>query len=239
MGRGDRRLKMPVIMTSTSIADVNRNVKKVLIVDDHPAVREGLVMRLAREADLEVCGEAADQAEALQLVEREHPDVMVVDIHLQEGNGIDLVKSVRARGEATRILVWSMYADMLYAERALRAGASGYINKSQQTSRIVEAIRTVLDGKVFLSDDSADRLLQISLADRGRSGDSVASQLSDREMQVFNLIGEGLTTKQIADRLHRSVHTIETHRQRIKGKLKLETSAELARAAARWVLENS
>jgi DNA-binding NarL/FixJ family response regulator len=213
---------------------------RVLIVDDHPAVREGLGFRIARCPDLVVCGEAADLAGALSQAEQAGPDVIVVDIALGDGNGIDLIRRLRARDPAVRTLVWSMYPESLYAERALRAGAMGYITKQEATGRIIEAIRRVLCGEVFLSEAAAGRLIR-RVVGRGAevpAAPSPEESLSDRELEVLRLLGTGLTTAESAQRLHLSVHTIDTYRQRIKGKLGLKNASELARVAAQWVLEH-
>lgn len=216
----------------------NADPTRVLIVDDHPAVREGLAIRVTRQPDLEVCSEAGDLPTALQAIEAHHPQVVVIDVALADDNGIDLIRRIRCRNTSIRILVWSMYPESLYAERALRAGANGYITKGQATSRIIEAIRTVRDGKLFLSEEAASSLLQKSM-DGSKTGHSPGEVLSDRELEVFDLIGEGLKTAEIADRLHVSIHTVETHRQRIRTKLSLRSGADLARAAAQWALEKS
>lgn len=210
---------------------------KVLIVDDHPAVREALALRIGRCADLQIVGEASGVAEALRQYESCRPDVSVIDISLKEGSGIDLIKRIKARDPAARLLVWSMYDESLYGERALRAGASGYLSKETETSEIIVAIRRVLDGKVHISETLSARLLV-----RGTGGASIHASpgelLSNRELEVFELIGQGLTTREIAERLHVSVHTVETHRQRIKTKLNLDTSAILSREATQWLLEH-
>src|SRR5579863_4075647 len=190
---------------------------KVLIVDDHPAVREGLAIKLTWEAGLEVCGEADDVAEALKLFAATEPDVIVVDISLKNGNGLDLIKRLKLRDDSVRVLVWSMYPDSLYAERALRAGALGYINKEQATDKIIEAIRRVLAGKVYLSEPMAEKILM--RASRGSHdappGPPVES-LSDRELETFQLIGHGLDTHQIAQKMRVSSKTVDTYRARIK-----------------------
>ncbi|MCC6127500.1 MAG: response regulator transcription factor [Pirellulales bacterium] len=211
---------------------------KVLIVDDHPAVREGLAVRISSQPDLEVCGQAADTAEAIKLIEAIRPDVVVVDIQLKTGNGLDLIGRIKTFDKSIRILVWSMYPDSLYARRALSAGALGYINKEFTTGRIVEAIRCVRDGKIYLCEETTDQLLgQVVGGGRNLKATGVES-LSDRELEVFRLIGQGLSTSQIAGRLHRSAHTVEAHRQHIKRKLNLKSAADLNRAAAQWMLEN-
>jgi DNA-binding NarL/FixJ family response regulator len=211
---------------------------KVLIVDDHPAVREGLAVRIASQPDLEVCGQAADTAEAVKLLEAVRPDVVVVDIQLETGNGLDLVERIKVRDDSIGILVWSMYPDNIYAQRALTAGALGYINKRHATSRIVEAIRRVRDGKIFLCEETAEQLLGNAVGRGKHLKASGVERLSDRELEVFRLIGQGLTTSQIAHRLHRSVNTVESHREKIKDKLALKTAGELNRAAVQWMLEN-
>ncbi len=212
---------------------------RILIVDDHPAVREALALRIGRQADLKVCGEAADTGEALRLVAETQPDVAVVDLSLKTGNGIDLIKRIRDHNEHVRILVWSMHSDSLYAERALRAGALGYINKDQATDRIVEAIRRVLAGRVWLSEAMAERMLQRSVGPaRAEVPHAPVDVLADRELEVFRLIGEGVKTGEIAERLHLSIKTVETYRDRIRQKLDLSDGTKLAHFATQWVLEN-
>jgi DNA-binding NarL/FixJ family response regulator len=209
-----------------------------LIVDDHPAICEGLAVRISSQPDLEVCGSAADIAEAVKLVLTVRPDVVVVDIQLKNGNGLDLIHRIKAYDDAIPILVWSMYPDTIYAERALRAGALGYINKQNTTQDIVDAIRTVRDGRIFLSDETATRLLGHVIGAGNRLKASGVESLSDRELEVYRLIGQGLSTSQIAERLHRSSHTVEAHRQAIRRKMHLKSASELNRAAVQWVLEN-
>jgi DNA-binding NarL/FixJ family response regulator len=211
---------------------------RVLIVDDHPAVREALALRIGRQPDLEVCGEAADTGEALRLVAEARPDVAVVDISLKTGNGIDLIKRIRDRDDRVRILVWSMHSESLYAERALRNGALGYVNKDQATDTIVEAVRRVLEGKVWLSEAMAERLLQRAVGGGQEVAPSPLDALADRELEVFRLIGQGVKTVEIAERLHLSVKTVETYRDRIRQKLHLEDGTRLAHYATQWVLEN-
>jgi DNA-binding NarL/FixJ family response regulator len=220
---------------------MNNNQRKparVLIVDDHPPVREALALRIARQPDLEVCGEAADVGEALRLLADARPDVAVVDITLKSGDGIDLIKRIRDRDDHVRVLVWSMHAESLYAERALRAGALGYVNKDQATGTIVEAIRRVRDGKVWLSEVMADRMLRRAVGGRAGVTTSPVDALADRELEVFRLIGRGVKTAEIADRLHLSVKTVETYRDRIRQKLDLADGTQLAHYATQWVLAN-
>ena len=212
---------------------------RVLIVDDHPPIREALAMRIADQPDLEVCGETADVADALRLMAETRPDLAVVDISLKTGNGIDLIKRMKDRNDNVRILVWSMHAESLYAERALRAGAHGYVNKDQATDTMLQAIRRVLDGKVWLSEAMTERLLQRTIGGaRDESTVSRTDVLSDRELEVFRLIGSGVKTADIAERLHLSVKTVETYRDRIRQKLELGDGTELTHVATQWVLEN-
>ena len=212
---------------------------RILIVDDHPAVREALAMRIGRQADLEVCGEAADLSEALRLVADTQPDVAVVDISLKTGCGIDLIKRIKDRNDTVRMLVWSTHSESLYAERALRAGALGYVNKDQATDKIVEGIRRVLEGKVYLSDAMVETMLHRTVGgERQEIMRSPLDALANRELEVFRLIGQGVKTAEIAERLHLSVKTIETYRDRIREKLDLSDGTELAHYATKWMLEN-
>jgi len=212
---------------------------RILIVDDRPAVREALALRIGRQPDLKVCGEAADMSEALRLVARTQPDVAVVDISLKSGSGIDLIKRIKDRDDSVRMLVWSMHSESLYAERALRAGALGYINKDQATNKIIDAIRRVLEGKVYLSDAMAEKMLHRAVGG-GREDvtRSPLDTLADRELEVFRLIGQGVKTAEIAERLHLSVKTVETYRDRIRQKLDLSDGTALAHYATKWMLEN-
>jgi len=212
---------------------------RVLIVDDHPAVRDALALWIDQEPDLKVCGEASEIAEALRLVGESRPDVAVVDISLKTGSGIDLVKRIKDRDERVRILVWSMHSDTVYAKRALRAGALGYINKDQATEKIIQAIRRVLAGKVWLSETIADDILEGAVGSRRATNLSPVDALTDRELDVFELIGEGVKTVEIARRLKLSVKTVETYRDRIRQKLDISSGTELARTATEWVLTNN
>jgi DNA-binding NarL/FixJ family response regulator len=224
-------------MLSTEPID-ERRVARVLIVDDHPIVREGLALLLASEPDMVVCAQAPDSATALRLVEETQPDVVVVDISLQEGSGIDLIKRIKAHSPSTRMLVSSIYEESLYAERALRAGASGYINKQESTNRIVEAIRCVFSGEVFLNEKTSNQLLQRLVTGRENPAERPPMEsLSDREMEVFELIGQGLNMKDIAARLHLSSKTVETYRDRMRAKLRLRKGLDLTHFAIRWLIE--
>ena len=208
----------------------------VLIVDSQPASRQGLRQAIERDGRLAVCGEVPGMVEALRHCDGHCPDLIVVDVGLASGAGIELIKRLRERHVHLRVLAWSSSEDALYAERALRAGAKGYISKDRETAEVVAALCKIGDGGVYLSDKLASRMLNLV------SGGFLAPQtpfecLSDRELQVFAHIGEGRTTAEIAQKLHLSAHTIETYRYRIKEKLGLRTAAELSRAAAQWVLQ--
>jgi DNA-binding NarL/FixJ family response regulator len=212
---------------------------RVFIVDDHPVVREGLSAKLSAQCDLEVCGEAEDVAGALALVESARPDVFVVDISLKHGDGIDLIKRLRAHDESARVVVWSMHQEGLYAERALRAGALAYVHKGRATREILQAIRSALAGRVYLGEDASARLLGRLVGAGGRPAERAPIEnLSDRELEVFRLMGQGLTTEQVAEAMHVSPKTVETYRARIKDKLGLSNVNELIQRAAQWVLEN-
>ena len=194
-------------------------------------------MHLNAQPDLEVCGEAADVPSALALFARSAPDLAVIDISLPDGNGLDLVRRIAENHPRVRILVWSMYPAHLYAERALRAGAHGCLNKGEATSQLLTAVRTILQGKIHLCGDLADRLLRRVV---GRRTDDLSpiDTLLDREPEAFGLIGEGLTTEEIATRMHICPDTVETCRSRVKKKLGLPNMTQLIRRATQWVLES-
>lgn len=207
--------------------------KKVLIVDDHPLFREGITQYINREPDLLVCGQAGSSDEALQLFDAVDPDLVIVDISLQTSSGIDLIKAVRSRNENTPLLVLSMHDETLYTERALRAGARGYVMKGETSGTIMTAIRRVLEGKIYMSEAMSERMLEKQI--RGiAEQESPVSLLSDRELEVFQLIGQGVTTAQIAKNLHLSVKTVETYRANIKTKLSLKNNTQLIRYAVEW-----
>lgn len=209
---------------------------RVLIVDDQPAVRQALALRIGRQPDLEVCGEAADISEALRLVAETDPDLAVIDISLKSGSGIDSIKRIRERNHNVRMLGWSMHSESLYAERVLRAGALGYINKDQATDRIIEAIQQVLAGRIYLSGEQTAHLLSRVVGEMVTDGSPVES-LSDRELQAFEMMGQGLTTEHIAEKMHISPKTVQTYRARIKEKLELPNATEVIHHASRRVME--
>lgn len=208
---------------------------RVLLVDDHPILRKGLAQMINAEADLVVCGEAEDASKAFEAVNTLHPDVAVVDISLKRGNGIELIKNVKACYPDLPILVLSMHDESLYAERALRAGSLGYIMKEEASEQVITGIRRVMAGEIFLSERMKSRMLQQLATGRGKVVVSPIEHLTDRELQVFRLIGEGRSTRQIAGELHLSVRTVEAYREYIKDKLALKNSTELVQHAFHWV----
>jgi DNA-binding NarL/FixJ family response regulator len=216
----------------------HQNLAKILIVDDHPMMRDGLATQISNEADLAVCGEADDVAEALRKVGDLEPDLVIIDISLKTGHGIDLVKRIRERHPKMKMLVHSMYDESVYAERSLQAGAMGYLNKQTARETLIDGIRTVLAGRTYLSPEMTDRIVTSRVGGMTQPGKSPIESLSDRELEVLTLIGQGNTTSGTAKQLHLSVHTIDTYREKLKIKLNLANSAELNRYAAQWVLEN-
>ena len=226
-------------MSAKKATPTNRNASKgknkILIVDDHPMVRQGLVRLVKNEDDLEICGQADDAPEALKAISATKPDVVVLDISLKSSSGIELMKSIKAQYPKLAVLVLSMHNEVLYAERALRAGAMGYIMKDEASEKLLAAIRQVLLGQIYVSDKISTRLI---LKFAGGKADMTASPidgLSDRELEVFNLIGHGHGTSQIAEKLYLSIKTIETYRTHIKEKLNLANSRELLQYAIQWV----
>jgi len=214
-------------------------VAKILIVDDHPVVREGLSAHIATQDGLEVCGEAEDIVDAFAVLAKTNPDVAIIDIALKTGSGLELIKRIVAKDKAIRIVVWSMYPENLYAERALRAGAMAYLHKGRATAEILKAIKAVLSGRIYLSEDLSAKLLGRLVGTTGNLADrSPVESLSDRELEVFKLTGRGLTTEQVSEQLHVSPKTVETYRARIKEKLGLDNFTELIQQAALWVSEN-
>ena len=210
----------------------------ILIVDDHPMMREGLALQISAQADMVVCGQAEDVRGALQLVEAGSPDLTLVDMSLKDSSGIDLITDIASRFPAVKTLALSAYEESLYAERALRAGAMGYLTKQLTQEKIFDAIRTVLSGKRYLSPEMTERLVGQAINSKTAVHGSPVESLTNRELEVFQLIGDGHSTGAIAGRLHLSVHTIESHRDKIKTRLGLKNGTELQRAAIKWVLEN-
>ena len=211
----------------------------VMVVDDHPAVRDAVALAVAAEPDLTLAGVAGSAAEAFDVLRAGAPDVAVVDISLGDAHGLDLVQSLRAERDGLQVVVFSMYDEAVYAERALRAGALGYVRKSEPTSSVTEAIRAAAEGQIYLERRAASRLLaRVALGAEGSLGGDGApsglSDLTDREMAVFQLLGQGQTVDDISDRLNLSRKTVETYRRRTKEKLGLVSVSELLQYAIRW-----
>jgi DNA-binding NarL/FixJ family response regulator len=212
-----------------------KNPTRIVIVDDHPLLRKGVGQLINNEKDLLVVGEAEDAAKALTVIETAKPDVALIDISLGGASGIELLKNIKARFPKLQVLVLSMHDESVYAHRALRAGASGYIMKQEATEKVLTALRKVLRGEVYLSERLGARMLNTLVGGRSSSATSPIEALSDRELEVFSLIGQGHGTRPIAEKLHLSVKTIESHRAHIKEKLNLQTATELVHHAIQWV----
>lgn len=210
------------------------NRKRILIVEDHPVFRFGLAELVNATEDLRVCGEAADIPEALEVLSRATPDVAIVDLSLNGRNGIELIKEMRSRGLDVPVLVVSMYDEALYAERAVAAGALGYIMKLEASESIVKAIRAVLDGRLYLSDKLMSQLAAKMVGKGARAASMPIERLTDRELEILGLIAEGFTTGEIAKKLSLSVKTIGAHREHIKDKLNLKTASELVVFSLEW-----
>lgn len=208
--------------------------KQIFIVDDHPVFREGLVVLVKREADLAVCGEADNAPQALAGIEHLKPDLVLVDIGLPGKSGLELTKDLRAMLPAIAVLVISMHDETLYAERVLRAGGRGYIMKQEGPEKILQAIRHVLDGQISVSGKMSGRILDALSNPRAKTVSPIA-QLTDREFEIFQLIGRGKDSHAIAEQLHLSVKTVDAHRGNIKEKLELQSGTELICYAARWM----
>jgi DNA-binding NarL/FixJ family response regulator len=208
---------------------------RILVVDDHPVVRHGLAMALGRHADLTVCGEAGDFPQALKAMETCRPDLVLIDLDLEGASGLDLIRAARESHPGIPILVLSMHDEDLYAERALRAGARGYLMKSADPEAVAQGIRAALGGDVVVSDKVKRKILGGLGGSREAGPASGMDRLSDRELQVFRMLGEGMTTRQMADKLSLSVKTIEAHLAHLKQKLGAETGKDLQRRAFAWV----
>lgn len=207
---------------------------RIVVVDDHPMVRERLGEVIGREPDLRVCGEAEDRFQALQVIAETLPDLVIVDLTLKSSSGLELIKDLRAMHPTIRILVVSMQEESLYAERALRAGAQGYITKQEATRNVLLAIRQVWAGGIYVSAAMAAKIASTLVGHQRAGSEGTIASLADRELQVFELIGAGFGTREIADQLHLEVKTIETYRARIKEKLRLKDASELLRTAIAW-----
>ncbi|MEW6235034.1 MAG: response regulator transcription factor [Candidatus Omnitrophota bacterium] len=212
---------------------------RLFIVDDHPLMRMGIAALINQESDLAVCGEAGDAVQALKLISEIHPDLAIVDLSLKDASGIELIKQIKARNDRIAILVVSMYDEFLYAERAFRAGAMGYVMKQETPERLLEAIRRVLRGSVYMSDGLNEKMVYQLVTGHSGLSPSPMEQLSDREMEVFHLIGRGFKICQISQVMNVSVKTVETYRNRIKEKLNIKQSNELLQYAIQWLQNKS
>jgi DNA-binding NarL/FixJ family response regulator len=216
-----------------------KNAVRVLIVDDHPILRQGVTKLINQEKDMNVCAEAGDVQKALEAIEQQKPDVAVLDISLNGASGIELLKDIKVRFPKLPVLILSMHDEVIYAPRALRAGASGYVMKQEGPEKVITALRTILNGQVYLSEKMGARMLSQLAGGRSNLAASPVEQLSDRELEVFTLIGQGHGTRAISEKLHLSVKTIESHRAHIKEKLNLKNSTELVHHAIQWAQSES
>jgi len=212
---------------------------RILIVDDHPMTRGGLVHLINHQPEMVVYGEAEDAAQALDLLASERPDLMLIDITLPGKSGLELVKDVKAMHPDLPMLVLSMHDESLYADRVLRAGARGYITKHEGGDKLMGAIRHVLSGRIYVSESMSAHILEIFSGGQTGIDRSSIQKLSDREFQVFDALGEGLSSHEIAKKLHLSAKTVDAHRANIKTKLKINTTAELISFSARWAATQS
>lgn len=211
--------------------------KRILIVDDHPVVRAGLKQFIEEERDLEICGEAETAPAGLSKALELKPDLVILDIALKEGSGLDLIKSLKTRDEESRILVISLHEESLYAERCIRAGARGYVMKSELAEKLIEGIRKVLAGHLMVSDLIIERLALLNARTPRKPGELAINQLSDRELEIFRMLGQGRTVHQIAEKLFISKSTVDTHRANIKTKLGIQSAQELIARAAHFCAE--
>ena len=217
----------------------SNHTTRVLIVDDHSLVRDGIRLRLSQEKDLTVCGEAADIAEALRIQEAENPHVALIDISLKTGNGLDLAQRMLARQPSIRLIISSMHEEEFYAERALEIGAMGFVHKQDSSLKLVDAIRSAMKGKLYASPEVIQRLLHKRVGRAGEQSRSRIDQLTQRELEVFERLGQGETVKEIASALKLSPKTVETYRDRIRQKLDIESAHALQHYAFRWASEHT
>jgi DNA-binding NarL/FixJ family response regulator len=215
-------------------SNVNKSKVKIFLVDDHPLVREWLTNLIQQQPDLVVCGESEDAPHALQEIDAIKPDVAIVDISLKQGSGIELIKNLKALQPGVAVIVLSMHDERLYAERALRAGARGYIMKSETAKKVIMVIRQVLGGKIYMSENLTALFAEKFVDGRLPASGSLVEQLSDRELETFQLLGKGYETRQVAEMMKVSMKTVQAHCAHIKEKLKLTNAAELLREAVRW-----
>ena len=223
-------------MSPRTTAKTGRSKYRILVVDDHPIVRQGLALLIDQEPDLMVCGEAEEAESALAAIATTRPDVLLLDISLPGPDGIELLKTIRSTDPALPVLVLSMHDEATYAERALRAGANGYIMKQEATENVLVALRRILRGELYVSERVASTMLRQIASSVGKPGRAPIARLSDRELEVFRLIGEGHGTRQIAVELHLSVKTVESYQAHIKEKLALQSARDLVQRAIEWKL---
>lgn len=223
-----------MMLTRVSSGQSRRN--KIFLIDDHPIVRQGLALLINREVDLEVCGEAQGAASALSALSNIEADLIILDISLNGPDGLDLLKTMRLKEMSVPVLVLSMHDETTYAERALRAGANGYIMKQEAAEKVLTAIRRILGGEVYLSERLTAKMLRQMVRGNDPEKQTPMSKLSDRELEIYRLIGAGHATRQIADELHLSVKTVESYQAHIKVKLSLRTARELVQHAVEWTV---
>jgi DNA-binding NarL/FixJ family response regulator len=207
---------------------------KIFLVDDHPLVREWLTNLLHQQTDFQVCGETGHAAEALQLIAALRPDIAILDLSLSSGSGLELIKDIKTGHPGVAVLVLSMHDEMLYAERALRAGAGGYIMKNEATQKVIQAVRAVLQGEIYIGPKVTSLMAKKQITGKGDGAALPLERLSDRELEVFQLLGRGFSTRQISEHLHIGFKTIQSYSARIKEKLNLANINELMREAIRW-----
>ncbi len=216
----------------------DRQLLRVVLVEDHPMFREHIGELINRDLGMTICGETDNVQDALRLIQEHQPDVAIVDLTLKGANGLELLKDLKARGSLVKVLVLSMHDEELYAERVLRAGARGYITKNEASSEVIRAIKRVMDGEVYVSKNVTSRILERVATKGTPTGAGEVEALADRELEVFQQLGKGKNTRQIAEILNLGESTVETYRSRIKEKLQLRSSAELYLRAGQWVREN-
>jgi DNA-binding NarL/FixJ family response regulator len=223
-------------MTSNLVLDrpPQTTKKTVLVVDDHPLMRQGLALLINQQQDMQVCGEAEEAQAAMHATTQLRPDIMILDISLSGPDGLELLKNIRAFNPGLPVLILSMHDEAIYAERALRARANGYIMKQEATEKVLIAVRRILNGEIYLSDRMSNKMLQQYIGGTPPMIQSRIASLSDRELEVFRLIGEGRATREIAEELHLSVKTVETYQAHIKEKLALRSGRELIQHAIQW-----
>ncbi len=215
--------------------DTHKNIHRVLIVDDHQIMRQGLAALVDQEDDLTVCDQAEDIHGALDAIERSRPDIAIIDLSLKECSGLDLIKDVQIRWPDLKIMVLSMHDESFYAERVLRAGAKGYVTKAEVATKVIDGLRAVLAGDIYISQKISEKMLRKMVGGKNKVDMFPLDRLSDREFEVFELIGQGLQSKEVAERLHLSSKTIDAHRDHIKKKLDLDSATGLLTYAVQWV----